>query len=93
MRADKAQPSTSVPHAYGPKPMNPLTSFLVFAFFVAAFAVGYFVNPYVAIALFAATLLIAWSHKMAKLMAGPCRINSRRRRQCRSQSAGVSTWV
>src|SRR5579862_2296472 len=65
--ADKAQLSTSVPHAYGPKPMNPLASFLVFAFVVAAFAVGYFVNPYVAIALFAVAVLIASSLKMANV--------------------------
>ena len=47
--------------------MNPLTSFLVFAFVVAAFAVGYFVNPYVGIALFACAVLIASSLKMANV--------------------------
>jgi hypothetical protein len=40
-----------VPNAYGPKLMNPLTSFLVFAFVVAALAAGYVVNLYVAAAL------------------------------------------
>jgi regulator of protease activity HflC (stomatin/prohibitin superfamily) len=56
-----------VPNAYGPKLMNPLTSFLVFAFVVAAFAAGYFVNLYVAIALFACAVLIASSLKMANV--------------------------
>ncbi len=47
--------------------MNPLTSFLVFAFVVAAFAAGYFVNLYVAIALFAVAVLIASSLKVANV--------------------------
>jgi regulator of protease activity HflC (stomatin/prohibitin superfamily) len=47
--------------------MNPVTSFLVFALVVAALAVGYFVNPYVAIALFALAALIASSLKMANV--------------------------
>jgi len=45
--------------------MNPLTSFLVFVFVGAAFVVGYFVNVYVAVALFACAVLIASSLKMA----------------------------
>src|SRR5579872_309653 len=44
--------------------MNPLTSFLVFALIAAAVAFGYFVNLYVALALFAAAVLIASSLKM-----------------------------
>jgi regulator of protease activity HflC (stomatin/prohibitin superfamily) len=47
--------------------MNPLTSFLVFAFVAAAFAVGYFVNPYVAVALLAVAVLIGSSLKMANV--------------------------
>jgi regulator of protease activity HflC (stomatin/prohibitin superfamily) len=47
--------------------MNPLTSFLVFAFVIAAFAAGYFVNLYVAIALFAVAVLVASSLKMANV--------------------------
>ena len=65
--ADDAQLTGIVPDAHGPKLMNPLTSFLVFAFVVAAFAVGYFVNPYVGIALFACAVLIASSLKMANV--------------------------
>ena len=48
--------------------MNPLTSFLVFAFVVAAFAIGYFVNAYVGVALFACAVLIASSLKMANVL-------------------------
>ena len=47
--------------------MNPLTSFLVFAFVVAACAVGYFVNPYAGVVLFACAVLIASSLKMANV--------------------------
>ena len=47
--------------------MNPLTSFLVFAFVVAALAVGRFVNLYAAIALFVVAILIASSLKMANV--------------------------
>lgn len=47
--------------------MNPLTSFLVFVFVVAALAVGHFVNLYVGIALFACAVLIASSLKMANV--------------------------
>lgn len=47
--------------------MNPITSFLVFACIAAAFAVGYFVNPYLAFAFFAAGILIAMSLKMANV--------------------------
>jgi hypothetical protein len=56
-----------VPDVHGPKLMNPLTSFLVFAFVAAGFAAGYFVNLYVAIALFACAVLIASSLKMANV--------------------------
>src|SRR6185312_12244311 len=54
-----------LPRTRGPKHMNPLTSFLVFVFVGAAFVVGYFVNVYVAVALFACAVLIASSLKMA----------------------------
>jgi regulator of protease activity HflC (stomatin/prohibitin superfamily) len=47
--------------------MNPVTSFLVFAFVAAGFAAGYFVNLYVAVALFACAVLIASSLKMANV--------------------------
>jgi regulator of protease activity HflC (stomatin/prohibitin superfamily) len=47
--------------------MSPLTLFLVFAFAAAAFAAGYFVNLYVAVALFACAVLIASSLKMANV--------------------------
>jgi regulator of protease activity HflC (stomatin/prohibitin superfamily) len=47
--------------------MNPLTSFLVFVLVAAAVAIGYFVNQYVALALFAAAVLIASSLKMANV--------------------------
>ncbi|MBW4052974.1 MAG: slipin family protein [Proteobacteria bacterium] len=47
--------------------MNPVTSFLVFAFVVAALAAGYFVNLYVALAFFAGAVLIASSLKMANV--------------------------
>jgi regulator of protease activity HflC (stomatin/prohibitin superfamily) len=51
----------------GPKLMNPVTSFLVFAFIAAALAAGRFVNLYVAIALFAVAIAIASSLKMANV--------------------------
>jgi len=47
--------------------MNPVTSFLVFAFLVAGFATGYFVNPYLAFAFFAGAAVIAMSLKMANV--------------------------
>ena len=47
--------------------MNPVTSFLVFACLVAAMAVGYFVNPYLAFAPLGAGLLIAMSLRMANV--------------------------
>jgi regulator of protease activity HflC (stomatin/prohibitin superfamily) len=47
--------------------MSPLTSFLVFVFIAAAFAVGYFVNVYAGIALFGCALLVASSLKMANV--------------------------
>ena len=47
--------------------MNPVTSFLVFAFAIAGLAAGYFVNPYVAVALFAVAAVIAASLKMANV--------------------------
>jgi len=56
-----------LPRTRGPKHMNPLTSFLVFAFVSAAFVVGYFVSVYVAVALFACAVLIASSLKMANV--------------------------
>jgi regulator of protease activity HflC (stomatin/prohibitin superfamily) len=47
--------------------MNSVTAFLVFACLVAAFAVGYFVNPYLGFALFVAAAVIAMSLKMANV--------------------------
>jgi len=47
--------------------MNPVTSFLVFAFMVAGFAVGYFVHPYYGLLCFAAAAVIALSLKMANV--------------------------
>jgi regulator of protease activity HflC (stomatin/prohibitin superfamily) len=47
--------------------MNPVTSFLVFIFIVAAFAVGYFVNPRLAFVFLAVAVLIAMSLKMANV--------------------------
>ncbi len=47
--------------------MNPITSFLVFICIAAAFAVGYFVNPYLAFVFLAAAVLIAMSLKMANV--------------------------
>jgi regulator of protease activity HflC (stomatin/prohibitin superfamily) len=47
--------------------MSPLTSFLVFVLVGAAFAAGYFVHLYVAIAIFACAVLIASSLKMANV--------------------------
>src|SRR5580698_5250369 len=48
-------------------PMNPVTSFLVLICIVAAFAAGYFVSPYLALAFLAAAVLIAMSLKMANV--------------------------
>ena len=45
--------------------MNPITAFLVFACTVAGFAVGYWVNPYLAFVFFGAAAIIALSLKMA----------------------------
>jgi len=47
--------------------MTPVTSALVFICIVAAFAVGYFINPYLGFALFAAGVLIGMSLKMANV--------------------------
>jgi regulator of protease activity HflC (stomatin/prohibitin superfamily) len=47
--------------------MNPVTSFLVFAFLVAGFATSYFVNPYLGFAFFAGAAAIAMSLKMANV--------------------------
>jgi len=47
--------------------MNPVTSFLVFACLVGAFATGYLVNPYLALVFLAAAALIAMSLKMANV--------------------------
>ena len=47
--------------------MNPVTSFLVFACLVGAFASGYLVNPYLALAWLAAAVTIAMSLKMANV--------------------------
>jgi regulator of protease activity HflC (stomatin/prohibitin superfamily) len=45
--------------------MNPITSFLVFVLLLAALAIGYWVNPYLAFVFFAAAAIIALSLKMA----------------------------
>ncbi len=47
--------------------MNPVTSFLVFAFLVAGLAAGYLVNPYLGFALLCVAALIAMSLKMANV--------------------------
>jgi hypothetical protein len=47
--------------------MNPLTSFLVIACAAAALAVGYFVDLYPALILFALAVIIAASLKMANV--------------------------
>jgi hypothetical protein len=41
--------------------MNPITSFFVFACLIAAGAAGYFVNPYLGVALFAVAVVIGSS--------------------------------
>jgi regulator of protease activity HflC (stomatin/prohibitin superfamily) len=50
-----------------PTNMNPITAFLVFAFIVAGLAVGYRVNPYLALVFFGAAVIIALSLKMANV--------------------------
>ncbi len=45
--------------------MNPITSFLVFVLLLAGLAIGYWVNPYLALVFFAAAAIIALSLKMA----------------------------
>jgi SPFH domain / Band 7 family len=45
--------------------MNPITSFLVLIFMLAGFAVGYWVNPYLAPLFFVTAAIIALSLKMA----------------------------
>src|SRR5208282_4292124 len=47
--------------------MNPITSFLVFVFLLAGLAIGYWVNPYLALVFFAAAVIIAMSLKMANV--------------------------
>src|ERR1039457_2385958 len=47
--------------------MNPITSFLVTACFVAGLAVGYWSNPYLALIFFVAGVIIAMSLKMANV--------------------------
>jgi regulator of protease activity HflC (stomatin/prohibitin superfamily) len=47
--------------------MNPITSFLTFALFIAAMAVGYFVNTYLGVAIFLVALVIGSSLKMANV--------------------------
>jgi len=47
--------------------MNPITSFLVFAFLVAAAGMGYFVNPYLGAAFFVVAVVIGMSLKMANV--------------------------
>jgi hypothetical protein len=45
--------------------MNPITSFLVFAFLIAAMSGGYYLHPYLGSAFFAIALVIGTSLKMA----------------------------
>jgi hypothetical protein len=47
--------------------VNPVTSFLVFACLVGAFASGYLVNPYLGLVFLAAAAAIAMSLKMANV--------------------------
>jgi regulator of protease activity HflC (stomatin/prohibitin superfamily) len=47
--------------------MNPITTFLVFAFLVAAAGIGYFVNPYLGAAFFVVAVVIGMSLKMANV--------------------------
>lgn len=47
--------------------MNPITSFLVFAFVFTGLAIEYWVNPYLGLAFFAAALIISMSLKMANV--------------------------
>jgi regulator of protease activity HflC (stomatin/prohibitin superfamily) len=47
--------------------MNPITSFLMLTLLAAALGFGYFVNPYLGVALFAAALVIGSSLKMANV--------------------------
>jgi regulator of protease activity HflC (stomatin/prohibitin superfamily) len=47
--------------------MNPVTSFLVFAFLLAGVAAGYLVNPYLGFAFLGAAAVIAMSLKMANV--------------------------
>lgn len=47
--------------------MNPVTSFLVFICILAGVAIGYFVNPYLALVFFAFGLIIGASLKMANV--------------------------
>ena len=45
--------------------MNPITAFLVLVCILAGFAIGYWVNPYLALVFFGAATIIAMSLKMA----------------------------
>src|SRR6185312_4542235 len=47
--------------------MNPITTFLVFVFLVAAAGIGYFVNPYLGAAFFVVAVVIGMSLKMANV--------------------------
>jgi regulator of protease activity HflC (stomatin/prohibitin superfamily) len=47
--------------------MNPITAFLVFVCILAGLAVGYWVNPYLALVFFGAAAIIATSLKMANV--------------------------
>jgi regulator of protease activity HflC (stomatin/prohibitin superfamily) len=47
--------------------MNPITGFLVFVLVVAGFATGYYLNPYLGAALFAAAAVVGASLKMANV--------------------------
>ena len=55
------------PVSIGPKHMNPITAFLVFAFLVAAAGFGYFVNLYLGAAFFVVAVVIGMSLKMANV--------------------------
>jgi regulator of protease activity HflC (stomatin/prohibitin superfamily) len=60
-------PVTDHNGVHGDSNMNPITAFLVFAFSLAGVAIGYWVNPYLALVFFAAAATIAMSLKMANV--------------------------
>ena len=53
--------------SHGPARMNPITSFLVLAFLVAALGCGYYVNPYLGAVFFVVAVVVGTSLKMANV--------------------------